>query len=168
MGDHALDALYETIDFESEFAELYYDWDNTLSHEFPNREPDPLFDYDGMPTHEDLTKDMQHYSALLTSDMSLSEYSGSTLNDYIFNGVGVPLHETLNFKAKYKLKFNMMFGMINSLYEGKTLSAKQVKWMDTNWKGGTSKLIQAMSEEDIARDILDWISKIVEWINSTG
>ena len=55
MGDHAYDAVCEAIDFESEFADQCYTMDNYLSNEFPDREPHPLFDYDGIPTYESLS-----------------------------------------------------------------------------------------------------------------
>lgn len=135
MGDHALDYLNETIDFEFEFADQYYSTDNYLSIDMPDREPHPLFDYNGIPTYEDLCDDLRNTTVLLKSNTSLAEYSGCTMNDHIDGTIQLPIEIVNNFKTKYKLKYNMMFGMINSIYDGKELSSKQSKWMDTNWKG---------------------------------
>jgi hypothetical protein len=165
MGEHADYALNETIDFESQFAENYYELDDTFSREYPDREPHPLFDYDGIPTYETLSSGIRNCAVMLSSNMSLAEYAGYSLNDHIEGIVELPELKVKAFKAKHKVKYNMMFGMINTLYEGGTLSAKQAKWMETNWKGGTQKLIFDMLDPNEARVIMDKISKITEWIN---
>ena len=165
MGDHAYDALYDAIDFEFEFTDSYLAWDNSLAREYPDRKPNRLFDSQCIPSLEESRSELIHMEVLLESNMSLAQYANiHTVNDYVFGEAELPQDLVVVLRSKYGLKFHMMFGMIKILYEGGTLSPKQHKWMDTNWKGGTNKLINSMSDPEMARDIMDWISNIVNKI----
>ena len=66
---------------------------------------------------------------------------------------------------KYQRTWHMRLGMAEQVVQGKTLSPKQIKWMSTNWIGGTTKFIKDFSGSKNTK-ILKALQKIVRQIDN--
>lgn len=159
MGEYAYYALDEIIDFECWFADNYLE---DGMEEYSDREPNLLFDYNGILTADAIDSQLKYFECGLSGNQSHMLYGNR------YTPISEAPRQQLSVeqvKAKYKVKYNMMFGMIKTIYEGGTLSTKQAKWMETNWEGGTERLIYEMLDQTRAREIMDKVSKITQWVN---
>lgn len=71
-------------------------------------------------------------------------------------------------KRKYITKWSMMVGMVSKLVnDEEPLTPKQSKWMDTNYVGGTVKLVKDV-EGGHGRKILDYCNAMYDYVTDGG
>lgn len=151
MGEFADYALEETFNEE--------EW---RADNLPNGQPiDALFSW-GTPDIESLKTDAFELAGMLEGAPGRFGQLQKSTQKVDSSAQFTTLRATAK---KYQRTWHMRLGMAEQVVQGKTLSPKQIKWMSTNWIGGTTKFIKDFSGSKNTK-ILKALQKIVRQIDN--
>ena len=170
MGEMADFALDQTIEEEMYRADAYHaPIGSELWVEFQEaygcdpQQPIPELDYNCF-TIDDLERCIARDLLILERSIHRSNGTALEINSQ-HNGALITLRSKCK---KYAVAWSMRAGMVRTFRETGTLSIKQRNWMQTNYRGGTDKFIEDMSNPKIRDQLAFHVFRFNNWVQAVA